>query len=135
VSFLGNTPEKRKYNLAILLWSVCFIPFLLSYLLRSTLLGIIGLVLVFALAPILILAKHRYYIYLYKKFHERPEDRKKETKEIHLFPIIVGSAMIIVGGFLYILNRNEEIYRLLFGNLAIIGIIVLGYAIYKIIHR
>jgi hypothetical protein len=135
MGLLGNTPEKRKYNIAILIWSSCFIPLICGALLNSEFLMIFGVVTAFVLAPILICAKIRYYSYFYKKLHQTSREKGNEPKEIPLFPIISGFVLTIGGGILYYANRNEETYRLLFGNFTIIGVAVLGYGFYKLLRR
>ncbi|MCK4251596.1 hypothetical protein KAX97_09100 [candidate division WOR-3 bacterium] len=149
MGWLGNSPEKRKYNKAILLFAICGIPLFCGFLLNSLFLTILGFVVLFICSPIILIAKEEYYSFLWKKIRKKLDvmtgkskgtpheslqqkiEEKKEIKEPPLFPVILGSVITLVFGYLYIVHRHEEIYPLIFMNVAIIGITVLIYGIFK----
>ena len=85
MSFLGNTPEKRQYNKAVLIFAACTFIILFGVVIESIVVRLIGFALVFFVAgPILVIAKGKYYSVLSKKFRKvinKMRGKSKETQQ------------------------------------------------------
>ncbi len=153
MGLLGNTPEKRRYNKAILIIAASAIPLLCGVFLRSRFLMITGFIIIIVCSPILLIAKEEYYSFLFKKLRKkisRMQKKSKETqyeamqqkipeksepKESPLLPLIGGAIIAIVFGSLYFANRNAELYPAIFRSVATVGLLILAYGLYKYLRQ
>ncbi len=78
---LGTTPEKRRYNIAVLIGSSLFLIALLGVWVRSIILILIGCVGYFVFGPISITMREKYAKYFYKQLWRLITGRKSHEKE------------------------------------------------------
>ena len=147
---LGNTPEKREYNKWVLIYGADFLVIILGMLLRSIIIVVAGFVfLCLVIIPKSIIAQQKYYSLIFRRFRkgidrmrgkytETPVEEmqqriaeQKEPKETPLLPLIGGTIIVVIFGSLYLAHRNAAIYPVIFRNVAIIGILVFIYGVYR----
>ena len=131
MNLFGNRSEKQKYNIVIILYSSCVVILVLGALLKSGIIMILGFVLAFIMTPVLIIAKTRYYTFLYSKLHQKEKERTFLQKKDIIIPVFLGLFMILVGIGFIIFYAGGDIIVIYFQTVAIIGLLIVVYHVYK----
>lgn len=131
MNLFGSSSEKQKYNIVVILFSCCVGIVIIGFLLKSGVVMILGLVLAFIMVPVLIITRVQYYAFLYRKLHQKEKEKMPPKKLDIILPISIGLAMIFVGIGIAIFYTGGEIIVIYFKNVAIIGLLIVIYHIYK----
>lgn len=79
---LGNTPEKRNYNLVVLVFFLFALLVVAGFLyLRSWVFFIVFIVFLLVFAPILIITHYKYYAQLYKAYRNLLNHVRRKPNE------------------------------------------------------
>ncbi len=121
MSLIGDSPEKRRYNLSIIAVGIATLPTLLGFLLKSEFLILAGSGITLAAGVFYAKYKTAYYLYDFRKFKKNTGARIVTFVPVLL--VVTGCLSVLLGWLLTVLP-------LLAG-----GIVVLGYSICSMIFR